>query len=167
MRYRTHTEASACQSLLGYSVRHTDGTARHPELIRVAPVAPHGAADGFNRRHGDFSCFLVRDAFPVRLPALHGVLDAHGPFAVGAVAADDESRDLPAKRLGNACLALVLTWLFAALPPAVLFQIVVGGVQGAIQRFGKPCHDAPAIPIARVRLFERTGRVAYEAKLFG
>ncbi len=35
------------------------------------------------------------------------------------------------------------------------------------QRFGKPCHDAPAIPIARVRLFERTGRVAYEAKLFG
>ena len=146
---------------------HTDGRARHPELIRVAPVAPHGAADGFNRRHGDFSCFRGRDAFPVRLPALHGVLDAHGPFAVGAVAADDESRDLSAKRLGDARFALALAGLFAALPCTVLFQVVVSGVQGAIQRFGKPRHDAPAIPVARVRLFERAGRVAYEAKLFG
>ena len=146
---------------------HTDRRTRHPELIRVAPVAPHGAADGFNRRHGDFSCFRVRDAFPVRLPALHGVLDAHGPFAVGAVAADDESRDLPAKRLGDARLALALAGLFAALPPAVFFKVLVGGVQGAIQRFGKPRHDAPAIPVAWVRLFERAGRVAYEAKLFG
>ena len=144
---------------------HTDRRTRHPELIRVAPVAPHGAADCFNRRHGDFSCFRVRDAFPVRLPALHGVFDAHGPFAVGAVAADDEPRDLPAKRFGDACLALAPAGLFAALPPTVFFEVLVGGVQGAIQRFGKPRHDAPPFPIAWVRFFQVTGGVAYELKL--
>lgn len=120
-------------------------------------VAPHGAADGFNRRHGDFSCFRVHDAFPVRFPVFHGILDAHDPLAGVSERAGGLLRDLPAKRLGNARLALALAGLFATLPCTVFFQVVVGGVQGAIQRFGKPRHDAPAIPVARVRLFERAG----------